>query len=149
MYKTQESGTVSKNGKRFTDRIKLGKVASTIVGIDFYENKMGARNIVGLQTSYSANGSIKKSVVNMIHDPKMAERVSFQLEDKSDYIKDIELIINEASVIVGIRTTSRNGVSFSAGCSEGTRRPLNIPNNGHPACFFGSFCHDGLELFGC
>lgn len=67
---------------------------SKIVGVDFYENKMGKKNVVGIQTTYNANGTVKKSVVNMIHDPKMAEKISMTLEDKKDYFKDIELVMN-------------------------------------------------------
>ena len=67
---------------------------SKIVGVDFYENKMGKKNLVGLQTTYFANGTVKKSVINMIHDPKMAEKTSLMLEDKKDFFKDIELVMD-------------------------------------------------------
>ena len=48
------------------------------------------------------------------------------LEDKEDYFKEIEMVINEEGVIVGIKLTSVQGISFKGGPTEGTRRLFNI-----------------------
>ena len=39
LYKSDELGKVSKNGRRFSDRIKLGKNPAKIVSVELYENK--------------------------------------------------------------------------------------------------------------
>lgn len=36
LYKTEELGKASRNGRKFADRIKLGKNPAKIVAIDFY-----------------------------------------------------------------------------------------------------------------
>ena len=39
LYKHEEIGKVSRSGRRFTDRPKIGKNPAKIVAIDFYESK--------------------------------------------------------------------------------------------------------------
>ncbi len=39
LFKNVEAGKLSKEGRRFADRIKLAKNQSKIVAIDFYESK--------------------------------------------------------------------------------------------------------------
>lgn len=92
---------------------------------------------------------MKKSAVNMIHDPKQASKKPITLFDNEDYFKAIELVFNEKGLIIGVGVTSAKGIVGRAGPSEGTRRPLNISASEYPACIYGSFNSEGIECLGC
>ena len=90
LYKTTELGKSSVKGTKFSDRKKIGRNPSRIVGIDLYENKGGIRNIVGIQTTYDISGVLKKSPLNMIHSEDEADRKAINLFDNEDYFNQIE-----------------------------------------------------------
>ena len=44
---------------------------------------------------------------------------------------------------------SLHGRSGRVGPSDGIRRKMKIADNEYPACMFGSWTTDGLEMLGC
>lgn len=89
LYKHEEIGKVSKNGRRFSDRPKIGKNPAKIISIDFYESKEGTCNFVGFQASYETKASIKKGPLNMIVELKNTVKKQITLIEPNDYIKNI------------------------------------------------------------
>lgn len=89
IYKHEEIGGVSKGGKKFTDRIKIGKSPSKIVGVDFYTAKNNTANVVGLQATYEIKSTIKKLPLNLVFDIKKTTKVHATLIDSTDYFKAI------------------------------------------------------------
>lgn len=129
MLKTLEFGKVSKNGKKFTDRAKLGKAYGKIIAIDLYENKTGSSNIVGIQATYDIKGVIKKSSPNSFVDLEDALKKTVTLFDSEDYFKEVELICNEKGLIIGVSFMSLKKIPGRAGAMNGNRRSLNLGPN--------------------
>ena len=51
LFKFEEVGSLSKNGRRFSDRVTVSKNVSKIIGVDFYtDNETGF--LIGLQATY-------------------------------------------------------------------------------------------------
>lgn len=87
MFRTEELGSLGKGGKRFTDRMKIGKFPAKLVGIDFYVAKDNLGNVVGMQASYEVKSTIKKCQLNMAVDIKKTTKIHCALIDSSDYFK--------------------------------------------------------------
>ena len=58
LFKYSEVGEATKAGKRFIDRVSIGRKAAKIIGITFYENKSDHK-IIGLQATYHVGKSRK------------------------------------------------------------------------------------------
>ena len=143
-FKFEEVGSLSKNGRRFSDRGFAGKNCSKIVQVDFYTDIVTG-NLIGLQATYLINEVLKKGNLNMIVIKKKTSKVTAEVSDKEfDYYRSIECFSDSRDIMVGISMTSNNGESVSVGNISGSRRPLSISRNECPGCFFGSFCELGL-----
>lgn len=129
MFRNEEIGKFKKGGKRFTDRLKIGKFPAKLVGIDFYVAKDNTGNVVGMQASYDVKSAIKKSQLNMVVDVKKTTKVHYALIDSADYFKGIECVINNKGLIIGLIFISVKGVNAKGGAFEGNRRSLNIERN--------------------
>ena len=122
MFRHEEVGSLGKGGKRFTDRMKIGKFPAKLVGVDLYVGKDNVGNVIGIQASYEVKSAIKKCQLHSAVDLKKATKVHCALIDSADYFKGIEVISNEKGLIVGLMFVSVKGVSAKAGVFEGTRR---------------------------
>ena len=110
------------------------------------KNNIG--NVVGLQATYEVKKAIKKCPLNMIFDSKKTAKVPGILVDGTDYFKAIECITNDKGLVLGLVFLSQKGVTVKAGIFDGPRKPMSIDRNEHPACLYGSFSEQGIELFG-
>ena len=80
---------MSKGGRRFTDRLKIGKFPAKIVGIDLYVAKNNIGNVVGFQATYEVKKAIKKCPLNMIFENKKTAKIPGILVDGTDFFKAI------------------------------------------------------------
>ena len=125
-FKFEEVGSLSKGGRRFSDRGTIGKFPSKIVAIDFY-TEITTKKLIGLQVTYVVKDAVKKSNLNMIADKKKTTKISAAVTDKDyDYYRSIDCYSDEKAIIVGLCITSNNGEVATGGIQDGSRRPLSI-----------------------
>lgn len=72
LFKFNEVGQATKNGKRFIDRTLIGKNPAKIVGVNFFEKKDGLHELLGIQGIYLIKTIKKEGQKNLLADPNIA-----------------------------------------------------------------------------